>query len=86
MNGIFTDPWMVDFYGKLAGKYISVPWMLWVRKSFEAVKHLFLYTVPNGWELGVPFCNPLGFKHHPLESAGMFLLTFVFFCWVKYVK
>ena len=22
-NGIFTDPWMVDFYGKLAGKYIS---------------------------------------------------------------
>ena len=20
-SGIFTDPWMVDFYGKLVGKY-----------------------------------------------------------------
>ena len=23
MIGIFTDPWMVDFYGKLVGKYTS---------------------------------------------------------------
>ena len=29
-----------------------------------------LQGVPNGWER-VPLSNPLGFKHHPLEGAGM---------------
>ena len=29
--------------------------------------------VPNGWER-VPLSNPLGFKHHPLEGAGMILI------------
>ena len=24
-NGIFTDPWMVDVYGKQVGKYINIP-------------------------------------------------------------
>ena len=33
--------------------------------------------VPNGWER-VPLSNPLGFKHHPLEGAGM-RLSVVFF-------
>ena len=26
--------------------------------------------MPNGWER-VPLSNPLGFKHHPLEGAGI---------------
>ena len=27
-NGIFTDPWIVDFYGRLVGKYIvGSTWM-----------------------------------------------------------
>ena len=34
---IFTDPWMVDFYGKLVDKYIPVPvlWILWVCADFQ---------------------------------------------------
>ncbi len=35
--------------------------------------------VPNGWER-VPLSNPLGFKHHPLEGAGIYLqYTYMFY-------
>ena len=31
-----------------------------------------LQGVPNGWK-SVPLRNPLGFKHHPLEGAGIYI-------------
>ena len=39
--------------------------------------HWTLQGVPNGWER-VPLSNPLGFKHHPLEGAGVYIYTYIY--------
>ena len=47
-NGIFTDPWMVDVYGKFVGKSTNPPWLLWVRLKMKSVCSNFLGS-PWSW-------------------------------------
>ena len=35
---LFTDPWMVEFYGKSVGRNIPIPWILWVPKEARYVE------------------------------------------------
>ena len=47
-NGIFTDPWMVDVYGKFVGKSTNPPWLLWVRLKMKSFCSNFLGS-PWSW-------------------------------------
>lgn len=44
-----------------------------------------LQAVPN-WRERVPFNSPLGFKHHPLEVAGIFWIVLRLFSRVQWTR
>ena len=46
--------------------------------KWRVIMYIYIYAwtlqgVPNWW-YGVPLSNPLGFKHNPLEGAGIHVL------------
>ena len=66
-NGIFTDPWMVDVYGKFVGKSTNPPWFLWVKLQRNRVAPIF-------WEAhGVGICHIWSLKTgdgQPMIAVG----------------
>ena len=54
-TGIFTDPWMVDVYGKVVGKSTNGPWFLWVLASKKSFCSNFL---GSPWSWYMSYLNP----------------------------